>query len=116
MATRGRLIRSILQELGSWQAGQDLPPEDYNLVDEKLDAKLLAMGAADVYTVEDTADIPDEAVEELAVYLAGEYAQNFGLAGEELAAVKANAGRADQALRYLRKRGPTYTIQAGEYF
>ena len=30
--------RRVLKNLGVWQAGQDLPPEDYRVVDEDLDA------------------------------------------------------------------------------
>lgn len=117
MATRAFLVREILKELGSWQSGQDLPPEDYRIVDESLEQKLQAMAKAQVYSVDDVDSyIPDEAVSELARYLAGEYSQVFGIADTELATVTRNAGLAEGALRFQRVRGPTYTRQHGEYF
>jgi len=114
MAPRAALVREILKELGVYQAGQDLPPEDYRVVDESLDFRLLAMSKARVYTV-DTADvIPDEALTEIARYMAGEYAQIFGLASEELAAVQQGAALAEGALRFQRTRLPTYSLQRSE--
>jgi hypothetical protein len=117
MATRAFLVREILKELGSWQSGQDLPPEDFRTVDEALPQRLAAMAKAHVYTV-DNVDVfvPDEAVSELARYLAGEYAQIFGIAESELAKVQQNAGLAEQALRFQRTRGPSYVRQRAEYF
>jgi hypothetical protein len=117
MATRAYLVREILKELGVYATGQDLPPEDYRVVDESLEFKLQAMAKAHIYSVDDVDTyVPDEAVSELAAYLAGEYAQVFGLADTELATVKENAGLADQALRFQRARGPTYVHMRGEYF
>ena len=117
MATRSYLVREILKELGVHQTGQDLPPEDFRVVDESLEFKLQAMAKAHIYTVDDVDTyVPDEAVSELARYLAGEYAQVFGLADTELASVKENAGLAEIALRFQRTRGPTYIRMRTEYF
>jgi hypothetical protein len=117
MATRAALVQGILLELGAWASGQDLPPEDYRLVDQGLDYRLQAMAKARVYTVDDVdTNVPDEALSELARYLAGEYSQVFGIAGEELATVTQNAGLAEAALRFQRTRGPTYVRQTAEYF
>ncbi len=117
MATRAALVRAIMKELGVWQTGQDLPPEDYRSIDEELPFKLAAMAKARVYTVDDVDTyIPDEALSEIARYLAGEYASIFGLAGEELAEVKNNAGLADSALRFQRTRQPTYARMRIENF
>jgi hypothetical protein len=117
MATRAYLVREILKELGSWQSGQDLPPEDYRVVDESLPFKLEAMAKARIYAVDDVnTNIPDEAVSELARYLANEYAQVFGISEGELAKVQANATLAEQALRFQRTRRPTYTRMRVEYF
>ena len=117
MATRAYLVREILKELGVWSAGQDLPPEDYRVVDEGLPFRLDAMAKGRIYAVDDVdTTIPDEAVSEIARYLAGEYAQTFGLAGEELAGVVQSAGLAEQALRFQRTRMTTYILQRGEYF
>jgi hypothetical protein len=114
MATRAALIREILKELGVYQAGQDLPPEDYRVVDEGLNYRILAMAKARIYSVDTPDVIPDEALTEIARYMAGEYTQIFGLASEELASVRENAALAEQALRFHRTRLPTYSIQRSE--
>jgi hypothetical protein len=116
MATRAELISRVMKNLGVWQAGQDLPPEDYNVIDEDLDRHLAAMGKADVYLVEDPQNINDEAFTEIANYLASEYAGVFGIAGEELAELKQRAALADQALRYQRTMVPTYQVAQAVYF
>ena len=116
MATRAELIARVLKNLGVWQAGQDLPPEDYRAVDEDLERAVAAMGKVDVYQLEDIENVPDEAFTELANYLANEFAVVFGLAGEELAELKQRAALAEQALRYHRTSVPTYQIIQVDYF
>lgn len=116
MATKALLIREILKRLGVWETGQDLPPEDYRVVEEGLPFRLLAMARAQVYTVDDPDNVADDAVMEIATYLAGEYAIDFGLSGEELQAAKANQATSDMALRFLRARGPTYVPLRVDYF
>jgi hypothetical protein len=116
MATKAFLIGQILNQLGVWETGQDLSPEDYRKVEESLDHHLLAMGRANIYTVDDVNNVPDDAVMEAAAYLAGEYCITFGLAGEELQAASAKQAAAEQALRFLRTRGPTFVRQRSEYF
>ena len=116
MANRAELITRILKLLNVWQAGQDLPPEDYAVVDEDLDQTLKAMGKADIYVVDDAENIPDEAFTEIANYCANEFAGVFGIAGEELATIAQRAALADQALRYQRVMGPTYQLMQADYF
>jgi hypothetical protein len=116
MANRADLISRTLKNLGVWQAGQDLPPEDYRVVDEDLERHLAAMAAGDVYLVEDAEAIPDQAMTEIANYLAHEYATVFGIAGEELAEIKQRAALAEQALRYQRVMVTTYSVMAADYF
>ena len=116
MANRSELIERVLKNLGTWQAGQDLAPEDFHVVDQDLDRHLAAMAKLDVYVVDDSNNIPDEAVTEVANYLAHEYAGVFGIAGEELADIKQRAALADMALRYHRRLPPTYQLQQTEYF
>jgi hypothetical protein len=114
MATRAALIREILKELGVYQSGQDLPPEDYRTVDESLNYRFAAMSKARIYTVDIPTEVPDEALTELARYMANEYSQIFGLSGPELQAVQANAALAEAALRFHRTRLPTYSVQRSE--
>ena len=117
MATRAYLVRSILHELGIWQSGQDLPPEDYQAVDEDLEYLLEAMARAEVYAVDDVdSDVPDAAVSEIARYLAGEYTQKFGISGDELQVIMRRAGLAEGALRFQRTRRPSYVPMRGQYF
>jgi hypothetical protein len=117
MASRSYLVREILKELGVWQTGQDLPPEDFRVVDEALPFKIEAMAKARVFAVDDLdSDVPDEAVSELARYLANEYAQVFGISEAELAKVQQNASLAEIALRFQRTRTPTYARMRADYF
>jgi len=116
MATRADLIERVLQNLGVWQAGQDLPPEDYRVVDQNLERHLAAMGKANVYIVDDANNVPDEAMTEIAAYLANEYAPVFGLAGEELTEIKQRAGLGEMALRFHRVAAPTYQPMKVDYF
>jgi len=116
MATKAFLIGQILNLLGVWETGQDLSPEDYRKVEESLPQALLAMGRANIYTVDDVNNVPDDAVLEVARYLQGEYCITFGLEGEELQVSSAKQAAAEQALRFLRTRGPTFVRQRAEYF
>lgn len=116
MAGRGDLVRKILEALGVAQSGQDLPPEDYNRVNLNLPTLLLATSKADVYTVPSPENIPDEAVDDLADYLAGRFIKVFGLVGEDATQVEKDALKAERALRRLRVMGTTGSRQRAEYF
>lgn len=115
MATALDLTRKILKQLGVWQAGQDLPPEDVSAVMDELPSRLLAMSRLHIY---DTSAeyIADEAVDMVADYLANKYAGAFGITGDELAKVEVRGDRAERDLRYLRSMGPTYAPVRAEYF
>lgn len=102
MASRAQLVKLILQNLGVYQAGQDLPAEDYQVVNEALPYDLLAMNRADVFNITDPDNIPDDAIRNVAFYLSQFYITAFGLTGEEKADVISSAEGAEQALRYLR--------------
>lgn len=116
MASRGDLVRKTLKALGVWQAGQDLPPEDYNAVNLELPTRLLAMSKADIYTVPSVDNIPDEAVDAIADYLADRYVKTFGIGAEEAAQIKVDAQQAERSLRYLRVMNTTGSRQTAEYF
>jgi hypothetical protein len=122
MASRNDLVRKILKILGSWQAGQELSPEDYRAVDEELPTRLLAMSEADIYQAS-VGNIPDEAVDAIAAYLAVGYIPQFGLAGEEADRVRqacfgdgVNDRGAIGALKYLNTMRPTYSVIPGQFF
>lgn len=115
MASRTDLVRKIMKQMGTWQTGQDLPPEDYRAVDEELPTRLLAMSKAKVYHA--SVDfIPDEAVDAIAAYLAGKMATANGVVGEELVTLQAESLQAEADLRDLQKMDPTYSRTRAEYF
>lgn len=117
MVPRARLVKRILKKLGSWQAGQDLPAEDYVAVDEELDSLLVAMARADIYVVDDPKEgVPEEAYPDLATYLANELVDDFGITGEEAAGLAQRAGLSEKALRYLRVSRVTREVVTGSYF
>lgn len=102
MASRAHLVKLILQNLGVFQAGQDLPAEDYQVVNERLPYVLLAMDAADVFHHTDPEEVPDDQVENMAAYLAQNFILTFGISGEEKADIVSAADGAEMALRYAR--------------
>ena len=116
MASRSYLVKLILQNLGVWQAGQDLPAEDYQVVNEALPFDLLAMNRANVFNSTDPENIPDDAVRNVAFYLSQFYVTTFGLSGEELQNVLTAAEGAEQALRYLRVMESTGQPVQSQYF
>lgn len=116
MATRGDLVRKILKALGVWASGQDLPPEDYNAVNLELPTRLVALSKADIYTVPDIENPPDEAVDALADYLAGKFVKTFGLTGPEAAQVSQDMAMAERDLRRLRVMDPTGSPMRAHYF
>jgi hypothetical protein len=116
MASRAHLVREILKELGVHQAGQDLPPEDYRVVDERLPFEVAAMRRLDIYWLDDLDSIPDEALVEMAKYIAGQFVSVFGLTGDEAAAIMAGQQASDRALRYMRVQTATGARMKAEYF
>lgn len=116
MASRGWLIRAILSRLGVYQTGNDLPNEDYAKVDESLDQHLLAAAKLDIYTVADSDNVPDVAATNLAGWLAAQYIDDFGLAGDEAQRLIAKSQEADRNLRYMRAGNPTFARMRPEFF
>lgn len=102
MASRAQLVKLIMQHLGVWQAGQDLPAEDYQAVNERLPYTLLAMNRANVFNHTDPDNIPDDALEPLAAYLTQFFVTTFGIAGEEKQDILDISAGGEQALRYMR--------------
>lgn len=102
MASRQQLVKLILQNLGVWQSGQDLPAEDYQAVNERLPYDLLAMKAANVFDHTDPDYIPDDALTSMAAYLSQNYITTFGISGEEKADVIEISSGGEQALRFMR--------------
>ena len=58
MATEPQLIREILKELGVYQAGQDLPPEDFRVVEERLTFELASLNSQNIYSLDSPTTSP----------------------------------------------------------
>jgi hypothetical protein len=116
MANRAQLVREILKELGVYQAGQDLPPEDFRVIDERLDFEVAHLYSQNIYSLDTVDEVPDEALIPLAQWIAGNSAQLFGLAGAELQLVAGRQAQAKRDLTFLRAMGPTGARQRAEYF
>lgn len=116
MATEAQLIGEILVELGVYQAGQDLPPEDYRVVERRLPFSIATLHSENIYSLDDLANIPDEALEPLAQYLAGRFVQAFGLTGAERSAILEQQAAAEKELRFLKTMPYTGARQRAEYF
>ena len=75
------------------------------------------MAKADVYIVDDADNIPDEAMTEVANYLAIRISPGCSaLPARSSPDIQQRAALAEQALRYQRVMGPTYQIQQADYF
>lgn len=116
MASRDQLVREILKELGVYQAGQDLPPEDFRVIDERLDFEVAHLYAQNIYSLDSVEDVPDEALIPIAQWIAGNSTQLFGIAGEELQRITANKTAATKDLKFLAAMPYTGSRQRAEYF
>jgi hypothetical protein len=116
LANRAELVRRICQNLGLHQAGQDLAPEDYRLIDEDLPHHLATMAKDGIFTVENLDAIPDAAFTELAAYLAYEYRRPAGITDPaELADLEKGATFAESTLRRLKVLKGTYQPMRASY-
>lgn len=75
--TRAELVNRALGRLGVVGAGQTVSSEDYDTVDDLVDAVLLDLAARRVYIVDDEEEIPTEASEYIAAILAQAAAMDF---------------------------------------
>jgi hypothetical protein len=107
--TTQQLAERVLQRLKIVAAGETPDAADAQTVKTFYAGQFAEMGIDDL-TYWDEADIPDEAFEALADFLAGRLAPDFGLSRPDLEA------SGERRLRRLAARGPTYRVVAGEYF
>ncbi len=112
------LIAEALANLGVLSAGQSIDPEDYNFVQEKLDAIFRMLGGLEIVYVADPNNIPGEWFAPLADIVAGECASKFGIVDPEFTlkvnkglggagGVMIGAGTAAQALKIISRGRPT---------
>lgn len=125
------LIKEALANLGVLSAGQDIDPEDYNYVLEKLDSIIRKLGGLDIVYVADINNIPGAWFSDLADIVAGECASKFGSSGQNLAdlvnkglggamsaagPVSVGAGAAARSLKQMGRARYTGEVLRAEYF
>lgn len=78
MASREKLVRRALRELGIPGAGQEPAPEDYEVVDDDVEPVFADLAKRQVWPYGDPDVIADEALVHLAIILANSVAAQFG--------------------------------------
>jgi hypothetical protein len=113
------LVSEALSNLGVLSAGNPIDVEDFNWVNEKLDAIFRQLAGLEIAYVPDPDNIPGAWFAPLADIVAGECASKFGLVGQELmdkknlglggaGQVPIGAGTAAMALKIMTRGRPTY--------
>ena len=108
--TREELVTRVSSILGVAQVGQDLPPEDAELIDGQIDpccASLTARGVIYLRSTMPTWQIPLAIFEELAACVAS-CVPDYGQAIDPTAA--------EAALRLMQSKGPSYEPLVVECF
>ena len=113
------LVLEVLKNLGVLSVGQQVDPEDFTAVNDKLDALFRKLGGLEIVYVADPANIPAVWFADLSDIVAGEVASDFGVVGQEfidkvnkglggVAGVEIGAGTAAQSLKIMTRGRPTY--------
>lgn len=113
------LVSEALSNLGVLAAGQPIDPEDFNWINEKLDAIYRKLAMLEIVYVADPDNIPGAWFADLAAIVAGECASKFGVVGQEYidkvnaglggaAGVEIGAGIAAKSLKIGTRGRPTY--------
>lgn len=127
--TQADLINEALANLGLLSAGQPTDPEDYNYVQEKLDAIMRDLAAMEIVFIADVNNIPGAFFSRLADIVCGECAAKFGSTGQDLSDkinrgmggaagtnIAVGAGTAARALKQMQRARPTGEVLRVEYF
>jgi len=117
------LVNEALANLGVLAAGQPTDPEDFNYVNEKLDAIFRKLAALEICWVPDPANIPGQWFSDLADVVAGECATKFGSNDQFLRDMIAKGlgappgtGSAAVSLKQMNRGRPTAERLRVEYF
>jgi hypothetical protein len=133
MATGGQyrnsidLINETLANLGVLVAGQVADVEDFNYVQEKMDAVFRKLNDLEICDIPDHDAIPGQWFSDLADILAGETCTKFGASGDQyvmlinkglggVQGVDVGQGAAAKSLRQMRRGRPTGEVLVTEYF
>jgi hypothetical protein len=121
------LVTEVLANLGVLAAGQPIDPEDFNYVNEKLDAIFRKTAALEIVYVPDPNNIPAAWFSDLADIVAGECCTKFGVTPDDYAVlinkglggvqgVDVGYGAAAKSLRAMMRGRPTGEPLRVEYF
>ena len=116
------LVTEALANLQVLAAGQPVDVEDFNYVNEKLDAIMRKLAALEIVYVSDVNNIPGAWFADLADIVAGECTSKFGSTPEDSAAmvqkglgVPPGTGAAAQSLKQMLRLRPTYETLQTEF-
>lgn len=121
------LVTEALANLGVLAAGQPVDPEDFNYVNEKLDAIFRKLNALNICWVPDPQNIPGVWFSDLADIVAGECCTKFGATPDDYVklinkglggaqGVDVGFGAAAKSLREINRGRPTGERLVAEYF
>jgi hypothetical protein len=125
--TSVELVNEALANLGVLSPGQPIDVEDFNYVNESLDAIFRKLAALEICYVADPAHIPGPWFSDLAYIVAGECAMKFGSNPDQYQTLIAHGlggagnvpvggGAAAQSLKQITRGRPTYEVLQAEYF
>ena len=125
--TSNDLVVEALANLGALVAGQQPDVEDYNYVNEKLDAIFRKLNALEICDVPDPQNIPGVWFSDLADIVAGECVTKFGQSAEEyvklinkglggVQGVDVGSGAAAKSLRQINRGRPTGETLVSTYY
>jgi len=121
------LVLEALANIGVLVAGQSPDVEDYNYVNEKLNAIFHKLNALDICQVPDPDNIPGLWFSDLADIVAGECAQKFGVTPDSYIqlinrglggaqGIDVGSGAAAKSLRQMNRGRPTGETLISYYF
>jgi hypothetical protein len=121
--TADDLVLEALANLGVFAAGQTVSPEDYNYVNDRIDAIFRKLAALEICYVPDFENIPGEWFIDLAAIVAGECAVKFGASADYIGVLiqsglgtPPGSGTAALSLKQMLRGRPTGEPQRTESF
>jgi len=121
--TADDLVLEALANLGVLAAGQTVSPEDYNYVNDRIDAIFRKLAALEICYVPDFENIPGEWLIDLAAIVAGECAVKFGASADYIGVLiqsglgtPPGSGTAALSLKQMLRGRPTGEPQRTESF
>src|SRR5271166_4911884 len=121
------LVLEALANIGVLVAGQAANPEDFNYVNEKLDAIFRKLNALEICEIPDPNNIPGVWFSDLADIVAGEVATKFGVTADDyvklinkglggVQGVDVGSGAAAKSLRQINRGRYTGETLVSYYF